>query len=325
MTLMQINSAIADRALAGEPLVEAELVELESADVLSLGMLADEVRRARVGTAVSFGRVHVLKSGAAPQAPAAAIEVRLTGAPSSLDEAVRIVRRAREAIAPGQALTGFSLADLAARAAGGWGPLAAVLSALKGAGLDAVAEAAVDLIDDAAALAAAVADAGLRIRALSVQRPGRPPAELALRARQVAGALQAVVFEPLAREQAVDVPTTGYADVRLVALARLALPAVPVIQVDWQQYGPKLAQVALTFGANDLDRVSPVDEEALGRRRASVEEVRRNVTAAGFTPFERKTPFDFRSRPFDSAPFDSAPFDSPQGRPGRQGRQDEPE
>ena len=89
---------------------------------------------------------------------------------------------------------------------------------------------------------------------------------------------------PLSREQSIAVPTTGYEDVRAVALARLVLPSVRTIQVDWAQYGPKLAQVALTFGANDLDRVSTVDDESLGRRRTSVEDVRRNIIAAGFTP-----------------------------------------
>ena len=71
-------------------------------------------------------------------------------------------------------------------------------------------------------------------------------------------------MNPLSREQSIAVPTTGYDDVRAVALARLALPSVQNIQVDWAQYGPKLAQVALTFGANDLDRVSTVDDESLG-------------------------------------------------------------
>jgi aminodeoxyfutalosine synthase len=92
---------------------------------------------------------------------------------------------------------------------------------------------------------------------------------------------------PLPREQSIAVPTTGYDDVRAVALARLGLPTVKRIQVDWSQYGPKLAQVALTFGANDLDRVSRVDDQSLGRRRTSVEDVRRNVAAAGFTAIER--------------------------------------
>jgi aminodeoxyfutalosine synthase len=75
--------------------------------------------------------------------------------------------------------------------------------------------------------------------------------------------------------------------VKIVALARLAAPERVRIQVDWQRYGPKLAQVALTFGADDLDNVSPSDEAPEGRRRAPLEELRRNVEAAGFTPVER--------------------------------------
>jgi aminodeoxyfutalosine synthase len=121
---------------------------------------------------------------------------------------------------------------------------------------------------------------------LSVQRwPGDGRIPVLLRARAIASANPALTrFAPLSREQSVTAPTTGYHDVRMVALARLALPAVPTIDVDWQQYGPKLAQVALMFGANHLDRVSPVDDAALGSRRASAEEVRRNIVAAGFTP-----------------------------------------
>jgi len=101
---------------------------------------------------------------------------------------------------------------------------------------------------------------------------------------QAIPALQTVA--PLPREQSIAVPTTGYDDVRSVALARLGLPMVKTIQVDWAQYGPKLAQVALTFGASDLDRVATVGDETLGRRRTPVEDVRRNIEAAGFTPVE---------------------------------------
>ena len=82
-------------------------------------------------------------------------------------------------------------------------------------------------------------------------------------------------------------PTTGYDDVKAVALARLALPGVAHLQVDWTRYGPKLAQVALTFGADDVDNVSASDDAPLGRRRAPLEEIRRNIEAAGFVPVER--------------------------------------
>ena len=73
----------------------------------------------------------------------------------------------------------------------------------------------------------------------------------------------------------------------MVAIARLAAPNIPDVQVDWRRYGPKLAQVALTFGANDVDGVTASDEAPDGRRRAPLEEVRRNIEAAGFTPAER--------------------------------------
>jgi 2-iminoacetate synthase ThiH len=79
-----------------------------------------------------------------------------------------------------------------------------------------------------------------------------------------------------------------------VALARLYLDTVHNIQVDWSLYGPKLAQVALTFGANDLDAVAPDPPSAnlLGLRRAPLEEVRRNIRAAGFVPVERNGRFE---------------------------------
>jgi aminodeoxyfutalosine synthase len=82
-------------------------------------------------------------------------------------------------------------------------------------------------------------------------------------------------------------PTTGYDDVKAVAIARLAAPQVPHVQVDWLRYGPKLAQVALTFGADDVDGVSASDAAPEGRRRAPLEEIRRNIEAAGFEPVER--------------------------------------
>jgi 2-iminoacetate synthase ThiH len=78
----------------------------------------------------------------------------------------------------------------------------------------------------------------------------------------------------------------------MVAIGRLAAPDIPSIQVDWQRYGPKLAQVALTFGADDLYGVSASDDAPEGRRRAPVEEIRRNIEAAGFEPVERDGRFN---------------------------------
>ena len=102
-------------------------------------------------------------------------------------------------------------------------------------------------------------------------------------------------FAPLPRVVNPAVPTTGYDDVRRVALARLFVQNIPSIQVDWSLYGSKLAQVALTVGADDLDAVSPVDDLAEGRRRAPLEEVRRNIRAASLDPVERDGRFDTRT------------------------------
>lgn len=278
---MNINLAIVERAKAGDLLTAAELDELADADVLSLGMLADEVRRSRCGDSVTYSRD---------------AETRLTALPDTLVDALAMIREAKQS-RPGGELVGFSLADLLER---NWGLPTEVLTQLKAAGLDAIAEAPVDTLADPFAALRAAEEAGLPVKCLSLQKPVTGTrTEYVLKVRNILErfpALQTVA--PLPREQSIAVPTTGYDDVRAVALARLGLPMVRDIQVDWSQYGPKLAQVALTFGANDLDRVSAIDDESLGRRRTSVEDVRRNIAAAGFTAAERS----FDSRPGQAPP-----------------------
>jgi hypothetical protein len=282
---VNINLAIAERARAGEPLSVAEIDELGASDVLSLGMLADEVRRARVGNSVTYSRVVELAAGAGALGAEGA-EVRVSQLPASLDETEGLIAEARMLAGP-QLLTGFSLADIADRH---WGKLSDVLKRLKRAGLNAIVEAPIDRLQDAEEALKACDEAGLPVRCLSLQSPitsdGR--SSWLIHLRDLVKKFPAIdTVNPLSREQSIAVPTTGYEDVRAVALARLALPSVKNIQVDWTQYGPKLAQVALTFGANDLDRVSTIDDESLGKRRTSVEDVKRNINAAGFTPVER--------------------------------------
>jgi len=299
---VNINLAIAERARAGELLTAAELEELATADLLSLGMLADEVRRDRVGDTVTFARVMEIGAQGPPARPETAsagsrrsspespraeadAEVRISICPATLDDAILLISEGRILAGP-QVLTGFSLADVIDR---NWGSLGDVLRRLKGAGLDAIVEAPVDRIADMTTALKAAQDAGLPVRCLSLQKPvvgGRT--DYLLQVRSIVEAFPSfTTIAPLPREQSIAVPTTGYDDVRAVALARLALPSMKHIQVDWAQYGPKLAQVALTFGANDVDRVSTQDDESLGRRRTSVEDIRRNIAAAGFTAVER--------------------------------------
>jgi aminodeoxyfutalosine synthase len=103
--------------------------------------------------------------------------------------------------------------------------------------------------------------------------------------QQAVGAFR--TFAPLPRTMSITTPTTGYDDVKTVALARLLLADVPSIQVDWSLYGPKLAQVALTMGADDVDGVIAADPGGLGARRSALEGIKMNIRAAGFNPVER--------------------------------------
>jgi CofH/MqnC C-terminal region len=290
MIQTDINSAIRERAIAGEILTDAELTELDHVDVLALGMLADEARRARVGAAVTYTRVLEIGGELPPDDDrfrvrlGAAGEVRLSHLPASVQGAISLIEQTRARVGALMKITGFSLATLVER---GWAT-ASILASVKTAGLDGLVEAPIDGVDRT--WLEPVTQAGLSVEMLSLQRPfesGR--VSQLLRTRSLAACVPPQTsISPLPREQSVTAPTTGYHDVRLVALARLALPDVATIGVDWHQYGPKLAQVALTFGANHLDRVSLDDDAELGRRRTSLEDVRRNITSAGFEPVERK-------------------------------------
>ncbi len=281
-----IESAI-DRLLAGEAPAAPDRSPLAaSKDLLTLGMAADTVLRRRHGDAVTFSRVAEIP---VERAAAGAVawegtpgELRIIGRPADLDGVVAAVEAA-VAAAGAIPVTGFSLADLH-EAAGG--ALADWLLALKQAGLAEVAEAPVDRADVRGGLLAAH-HAAICVGRLSVERPIADIVErLDAVAALVADFPEVLAFAPLSQQSAGLTPTTGYEDVKLVALARLLVP-VAHVQVDWQRYGPKLAQVALTFGADDLDGASPKDELAAGRRRSPLEEVRRNIIAATSQPVER--------------------------------------
>jgi aminodeoxyfutalosine synthase len=125
--------------------------------------------------------------------------------------------------------------------------------------------------------------------------PDDPLAAVAL-ARDLQRAVGGLrTFAPLPRNVSAAAPTTGYDDVKMVAVARLVLLDIPSIQVDWPLYGPKLAQVALTVGADDVDGIAAVDAAELGARRSPLEEIKGNVRAAGLEPVERDGAFEVRA------------------------------
>lgn len=267
----------------------SDLQQMLDADVLTLGMAADEARRAQAnGNVVTYLRVQVMTAAdirAGASVPEGAAEVRLHETPATLAEAVEQVSALRS-LAGGRRVAAFSMRDLEMRR---WAPMADVLASLADAGLQDVAELPIDLLDDASASLDALDKTGLTAQRLTVAQPvaGRKR-DIITRAEKLMAEHPALLrFAPLPRMAPVDKPTTGYDDVRMVALARLALGARS-IEVDWTLYGPKLAQVALTFGADHLDAVAATDDTTLGPRRATIEDVERNIRAAGFEPREHR-------------------------------------
>jgi aminodeoxyfutalosine synthase len=278
-----------ERIGAGARLSPEEIRELAATpDILPLGMLADRLRRRLHGTRATFLRVAACRfdQSFADAVPPAAGEVRILGAPDTLDVAVTTVKTAKD-VAGTRAVAGFGWADVERWAAGE--SLARVLEMLRASGLDAVAELPIDTISDLAAAVRALKTAGFAQLRLSIARvPAADRTNLLLRAGELQEELGVIQsLDPLPASLNAFRPTTGYEDVKMVAIGRLAAPNIPSIQVDWQRYGPKLAQVALTFGADDIAGVSASDGAPEGRRRAPLEEIRRNIQAAGFEPVER--------------------------------------
>ncbi len=292
---MTVLPNLTSRLAHGRRLTGDEVASLAAThDIVSLGMMADEVRRRHHGTRTTFLRVaDVAAMGGVPSWPAAAGEIRIVGAPPCRKAAVDRVREV-SALANGTPVTGFSLADLERLAAGEGLPLRALLEELRAAGLELVAEGPFDLLQDARRSVEEVNIAGLALARLTIHQLSSPDvASLFERVAELQRRVAVIrAFAPLPRTVNPTVPTTGFDDVKRVALARLIVDNVPSIQVDWSLYGPKLAQVALTVGADDVDGVSSEGDTGEGRRRAPLEEIRRNIRAAGQEPVERNGRFE---------------------------------
>jgi hypothetical protein len=254
-------------------------------------MLADSVRRRLHGADVTYVRVFdVSLSGdiGSITIPSAAGEVRVWETPATLEAAVAAVTRVRE-LAGVIPVSAFCLFELGKLPEG----LPVVLAALKDAGLEQIAQAPLDRLKSPEHAIEAVTDAGLELARLTMNdSPTRAWSAVCLEVAAHQRRLQSLrVFAPLPRKVDRTQVTTGYSDVKRVALSRLLIDNLATIQVDWALYGPKLAQVALAFGADDVDSVSALDDDSRGSRRSPLEEIRRNIQDASFTPVERDARF----------------------------------
>jgi cyclic dehypoxanthinyl futalosine synthase len=76
----------------------------------------------------------------------------------------------------------------------------------------------------------------------------------------------------------------------MLAIARLYFDNIPNIQSSWVTMGPKVGQLALYYGANDMGSVmmeENVVSQAGATFRLSEDEIRRLITDAGWTPQQR--------------------------------------
>ena len=288
-----------DKIAASQALTRDDAKRLAaSPDLVGVGLLGERVRKDLHGDRVTFVRVCDVGPGQAPTERGEAGEIRLTGVPESIDEARLRVREAAR-LAPGVPLTGFSLADLLHLAGGDSTVLAELVVMLRYEGLEAVAEVPVDRfasVEVAAAAVRAVVGGGLSAwRATVADAAFADRLELMERAAAVqreTGAFRA--FAPLPRQDPHDQPSTGYDDVRTVAFARVMCRNIPSIQVDWPLYGPKLAQVAIAYGADDIDGIAGVAATDLGHRRSPREEIERHIRMAFAQPVERNGRYELR-------------------------------
>jgi len=295
MTTSSMFDAMLERVSAGDRLGPDDLEVLAGTpDILQVGMLADTLHRSLHGTRVTYVRVALCPYDKpfTESVPLAAREVRVTGKPESLDIAVTAIEAAR-AVAGDRAVSAFSWLDIERLASTDGEKTSKVLQRLHAAGLDALAEFPLDRVADVRAALESVVSAGYTQVRLTIDKmPADARTKLFTTAAELKETYAAIrSLNPLPSVLDALRPTTGYEDVKMVAIARLAAPNVPTIQIDWARYGPKLAQVALTMGADDVDGVSPLQGD-LGRRRSPLEEIRGNIAAAGLDAAERDGYFE---------------------------------
>ncbi len=112
------------------------------------------------------------------------------------------------------------------------------------------------------------------------------------------------------RSPAVD---AGLDRLRLIAVARLMLDNIPHIKAYWVMLGVKLAQMALSFGADDLD--GTIEEEHIGHmagadssQSLTRRELEEMIAGCGFIPVNRDALFNAVGEASEKASHPSSPL-----------------
>jgi aminodeoxyfutalosine synthase len=121
-----------------------------------------------------------------------------------------------------------------------------------------------------------------------------------------------LAFHPDGNELSHHGWTTGLDDIRMFATARLMLDNFDHIKAYWMIQGLKVCQLALQFGADDMDGThGSTDEERIYHSAGTQSgqyvddrEFRRLIEASGFIPVRRNSTYD--EFPLDWTPHDAA-------------------
>jgi len=97
----------------------------------------------------------------------------------------------------------------------------------------------------------------------------------------------------------------GFEYLKTLAVSRLYLDNIRHVQGSWVTQGPKIGQVSLSFGADDLGSIM-IEENVVyaagARNRMTQEQMRRLIADAGYQPAQRRTLYDACAEPCCSGP-----------------------
>ncbi len=97
----------------------------------------------------------------------------------------------------------------------------------------------------------------------------------------------------------------GFEYLKTLAISRLYLDNIRHVQGSWVTQGPKIGQVSLSFGADDLGSIM-IEENVVyaagARNRMTQEEMRRLIADAGYAPVQRRTLYDACQEPCCTGP-----------------------
>jgi cyclic dehypoxanthinyl futalosine synthase len=97
----------------------------------------------------------------------------------------------------------------------------------------------------------------------------------------------------------------GFEYLKTLAVSRLYLDNIRHVQGSWVTQGPKIGQLSLSFGADDLGSIL-IEEQVVfaagARDRITLEQLRHLISDAGYEPVQRRTLYDACSEPCCNSP-----------------------